>query len=399
MLDKIHAPPHRSLIRTPMNLANLNDHYILIAYLSNGVYGTVSAATVVSRMRLTLSRLQLRVMVGISGGVSLKSSDIRLGDVVVSKPGRKHGGVIHYDYGKAVQGGQFEPTGILNQPPQSLLTHMSQLQAKQMRRRVLSPPPGARDTDYLFEPSYHHADNDSDCEKCDKKYLVERQPRLMETIYVHYALIASGDQVMKNLVTRDHLAQEQGVLCFEMEAAGLMNELPTLVIRGIYDYCDSRKQKQWQGYAALTAAAYRKLLLAVIPPCKLNSDLLESSKIRHCMVSLPRNPKFVGRDDEIKKLEELLSMQDGPRRIAFTGFARGEGRHALELVYRRRDQDSGCSIFWVPCTSHAMIEQSFLEIAQIPRLCGVKPAEIKEQIQAYLSSKNAGKWLLVLICG
>jgi nucleoside phosphorylase len=62
---------------------------------------------------------------------------------------------------------------------------------------------------------------------------------------------------MKNLVTRDHLAQEQGVLCFEMEAAGLMNELPTLVIRGIYDYCDSRKQKQWQGYAALTAAAYR----------------------------------------------------------------------------------------------------------------------------------------------
>jgi nucleoside phosphorylase len=119
-----------------MNLANLNDHYILIAYLPNGVYGTVSAATVVSRMRLTLSRLKLRVMVGISGGVSLKSSDIRLGDVVVSKPGRKHGGVIHYDYGKAVQGGQFEPTGILNQPPQSLLTHMSQLQAKQMRRRV-----------------------------------------------------------------------------------------------------------------------------------------------------------------------------------------------------------------------------------------------------------------------
>jgi hypothetical protein len=120
------------------------------------------------------------------------------------------------------------------------------------------------------------------------------------------------------------------------------------------------------------------------------------------MVSLPRNPKFVGRDDEIKKLEELLSMQDGPRRIAFTGFARrggGKTQFALELVYRSRDQDSGCSIFWVPCTRHAMIEQSFLEIAQILRLCGVKPAEIKEQIQAYLSSKNVGKWLLVLICG
>ncbi|KAB8071082.1 hypothetical protein BDV29DRAFT_179858 [Aspergillus leporis] len=50
-----------------------------------------------------------------------------------------------------------------------------------------------------------------------------------------------------------------------MEAAGLMDEIPTLVIRGICDYCDSHKQKQWQGYAALTAAAYAKLLLLVMP--------------------------------------------------------------------------------------------------------------------------------------
>lgn len=261
---------------------------------------------------------------------------------------------------------------------------MSQLQAKQMTEgedgisKIVSDvlkrnpdmntrfSPPTRTTDYLFEPSYHHADNDSDCEKCDKKYLVKRQPRFMETIYVHYGLIAFGDQVMKDSVTRDRLAQKHGVLCFEMEAAGLMNELPTLVIRGICDYRDSHKQKQWQGYAALTAAAYGKLLLAVMPPCKLNSELLESSKIRHCMVSLPRNPKFVGRADEIKKLEGLLSMQDGPRRIAITGLGGvGKTQVALELAYRRRDQDSGCSIFWVPCTSYAMIEQSFLEIAQI----------------------------------
>lgn len=96
MLDKIHAPPQQISDPNAYEFGELNGHYIVIAYLPNGVYGTVSAATVVSRMRLTFPRLQLGLMVGIGGGVPSKSNDIRLGDVVVSKPGRKHGGVIHF---------------------------------------------------------------------------------------------------------------------------------------------------------------------------------------------------------------------------------------------------------------------------------------------------------------
>jgi nucleoside phosphorylase len=82
---------------------------------------------------------------------------------------------------------------------------------------------------------------------------------------IHYGLIASGDQVIKDSEIRDSLAQQHGILCFEMEAAGLMDELPTLVIRGICDYCDSHKNKRWQGYAALAAAAYAKVFLSGIP--------------------------------------------------------------------------------------------------------------------------------------
>ena len=69
---------------------------------------------------------------------------------------------------------------------------------------------------------------------------------------------------MKHGKTRDRLAKEHEMLCFEMEAAGLMNQLPCLVIRGICDYSDSHKNKLWQGYAALTAAVYAKILLSVI---------------------------------------------------------------------------------------------------------------------------------------
>jgi len=77
---------------------------------------------------------------------------------------------------------------------------------------------------------------------------------------------------MKNALLRDKFAEENGVLCFKMEAAGLMNYFPCLVIRGICDYSDTHKNKEWQGYAAMTAAAYAKDLLARIAVSKLEAE-------------------------------------------------------------------------------------------------------------------------------
>ncbi|KAJ5118862.1 hypothetical protein N7448_010567 [Penicillium atrosanguineum] len=72
-----------------------------------------------------------------------------------------------------------------------------------------------------------------------------------------------------------------------MELAGLMNHFPGLVIRGICDYADSHKSKEWQPYAALVAAAYAKELLLMVPDDQVHStptarltlaDAAESSK-------------------------------------------------------------------------------------------------------------------------
>jgi nucleoside phosphorylase len=57
-----------------------------------------------------------------------------------------------------------------------------------------------------------------------------------------------------------------------MEAAGVMNIVPCLVIRGIADYADSHKNKIWQEYASATAAAYAKSLLRVV---RTSSELRE----------------------------------------------------------------------------------------------------------------------------
>jgi nucleoside phosphorylase len=59
-----------------------------------------------------------------------------------------------------------------------------------------------------------------------------------------------------------------------MEAAGLMQDFPYIVIRGVCDYADSHKNKQWQGYAALAAASYAKELLGYIPVAYVSQESL-----------------------------------------------------------------------------------------------------------------------------
>ena len=77
---------------------------------------------------------------------------------------------------------------------------------------------------------------------------------------------------MKDAKKRDEIVKQADVLCFDMEAAGLMNHFPCLVIRGICDYSDTHKNNKWQGYAAMAAAAYAKDLLSLIAPTRVEAE-------------------------------------------------------------------------------------------------------------------------------
>jgi nucleoside phosphorylase len=128
--------------------------------------------------------------------------------------------------------------------------------------------------DRLFEADYDHPNARSfTCQRCDLNQLVDRNSRGTQDPVIHYGLIGSGNRVIKNSRVRDLLG-EQNILCVEMEAAGLMDEFPCLVIRGICDYCDSHKNKDWQPYAALVAAAYAKALLSTIPVLEVEATLV-----------------------------------------------------------------------------------------------------------------------------
>jgi nucleoside phosphorylase len=214
--------------------------------------------------------------VGIGGGVPSSENDIRLGDVVVSHPNGAHPAVVQYDMGKILENGEFERTGRLQEPPRLLMTAISNLkanpnpEANSLRRflkeigeeRPAYQFPG-RDADILFAIGSLHRTTDYDCYKC-KGELIDRPMRVSDEPEIFYGPIGSGNQVMKSAERRDCLQARHKILCFEMEAAGVMNLIPCLVIRGICDYADSHKNKVWQQYAAAAAASYAKLLLSVL---------------------------------------------------------------------------------------------------------------------------------------
>jgi nucleoside phosphorylase len=133
-----------------------------------------------------------------------------------------------------------------------------------------------QENDKLFEASYIHKSG-TGCDDCDVTRTIPRDVRPdPEVPRVHYGVIASGNKLVKDAVERDLILEESGedCICLEMEAAGLMNPFPCLVIRGICDYADSHKNDVWQEYAAATAAAYAKDFLGSVR----NKDLAKTKR-------------------------------------------------------------------------------------------------------------------------
>lgn len=122
------------------SLGKIEGHNIVVACLPTGVYWTTSATSVVSQIKSTFPNIHSGLMVGIAGGVPSDTADIRLGDVVVSKPMGSLGGVVQYDLGKTVGDSQFQRTGMLNQPPTVLLTATSKMKAYSMIKQETASP-------------------------------------------------------------------------------------------------------------------------------------------------------------------------------------------------------------------------------------------------------------------
>ncbi|KAE8149064.1 purine and uridine phosphorylase [Aspergillus avenaceus] len=313
MLDRRHPDlPKRRGDHNIYTCGSIGRHNIVIACLPKGKHGNNSIAALSTRMIATFPFIGVCLIVGIGSGIP---PNVQLGDVVISTPGNGYAGVVQWDMGKAEPDGKFKPITALNSPPDVLLIAVAKLETHNeiygsstrhclddigrrypnLAPRYTQPgPPGdSSPTSYIL----YHSQN-----KWVTMYLVllekivgllgytlgwlvfasmrilEKQSpntthnalgqfqRKPEGTQVHYGLIASGNQIIENVKTRDRLNKAFGgnVLCIEMGAAGLTSHFPCLVIRGICDYADSSIDRGWQEYAAATAAATAKELLEYV---------------------------------------------------------------------------------------------------------------------------------------
>ncbi|KAE8373776.1 hypothetical protein BDV26DRAFT_296646 [Aspergillus bertholletiae] len=321
-------------------LGRIGKHYIVIACLPAGQYGNTAATVVANNMIRTFSKsLRVGLMVGVGGGIPSTTSDIRLGDIVISCPTGTCGGVLQYDLGKVGVDGKFTRTGSLNSPPRSLLAAVNAMRAAEItddphypeylrnairrtRRTQNAFAKPDKQSDRLFQVHYDHLATADNCDACLREWEETRSKREDDEPQPHYGIIASGNSVIKHGKTREQLRLQTGALCFEMEAAGLMLDFPCIVIRGICDYSDSHKNKQWQGYAALAAASYTKELLGYIPVSRVAQESLVT--------------------DICRSLDDLNNKVKGTNERLDKAYDQQERHHTEQKVRALTDQQKKC---------------------------------------------------------
>ena len=297
LLDEKHDGPEYLLppSKTDYTLGKMGEHNIVISVLSTGEHGMPPVARTSKDIISIFPNVRVALIVGIGGGVPSKKHDIRLGDVVVSASRDSLGGVIQYDLGKTTENQSFQPTSSRSQPPTILQTAVDGLRYQYEREghqlektinEILKKKPQLQQeykrpgptSDRLYQSHVIHSpDGELPCALVchdDPSCLVLRDLRTENSneIAIHYGLIASANQIMKDALLRDKVAAQKDILCFEIEAAGLMKHFPCLMIRGICDYADSHQNKDWQVYATMVAAAYAKDLLYQVVPQQVEKE-------------------------------------------------------------------------------------------------------------------------------
>lgn len=293
----------------------IGNHNVVLAHMPG--MGNTSAAAVAAGLRCSFPSIELALVVGICGVVPIHpktQEDIVQGDIVVSTA------VIQYDYGGEYPNGFFRKKEIedsLGRAGPEIRGFINMLQIRQNRKRLsrnlalllqsesfLAKVPAAKYPgavqDRLYEASYIHQHRltvncgkcnyslepcSKSCDEvgCEEEKLVLRNrhcnPQTKElalyssdTPFIHFGRYGSANSVMKSGTDRDRLAKRDELVAFEMESAGVWDQLPTVVIKAACDYADSHKNKDWQEYAAAMAASFTKIFLKEWPSLNITED-------------------------------------------------------------------------------------------------------------------------------
>lgn len=358
----------------------LGRHNVVLAHMP-GV-GKACAASVAASLRSSFPRIQLALVVGLCGAVPYKGDgeEIILGDVVISE------GAVEYDLGRRFPDSflmKNTTPDTLGRPSMAFRSKIAKLKSRRKRQTLQDRTrhhynsivntlevryPGIAE-DQLFQSTYRHkhqdpakcrecgncsGKDDPVCSKsrklncrdlnCDKDQSISRKRHAepmkanklgVPDVMVHFGVIASADTVLKSAEYRDMIFAEYDVIAFEMEVAGIWDNLPCVVVKGVCDYADSHKSKDWQQYAAANAACCMKALLEIwvieedLAPSETHPFGLgyrsasgvggpqEGSLKPAFLLPFDRDEDFIGRGDMLYEIDRALV--EGQRRVALSG--------------------------------------------------------------------------------
>ncbi|KAL6229323.1 hypothetical protein BDW75DRAFT_103962 [Aspergillus navahoensis] len=370
MLDKVHlggfpvGPGDDYLFHA----GEIHGHNVVIATFAAGQrYGTSSAASLAIHVKKFFPNLWFGLLVGVAAGLPNFSGsptrDIRLGDVIIaySPPGGDHPAIVPYGLGKQKEGGSFELLcngHSLRQTERIVGSAIGKIKADGREAQVILgyyrdipetatkfPDPG-QEKDFL----YLSGDN----------LPVQRKHRPdAERTRVWYGSIGSGDQLLKSSRARDELRDKHNVIGLEMEAAGVMNEIPVGNIRGVCDYGDERKNKEWQPYAAVMAAAFAKAVLSEIIPKSdtqslgVKTDFTDEDKacLRDLLVADP--------ETELRRIEATKGglLDDSFRWVLGNAeFQKWRNGHQNELLWIKGDPGKGKTMLMIGIINELLLQ-------------------------------------------
>ena len=352
----------------------IGEHNVVLTYMPG--IGSNSAAVVAAGLRSSYRGIEITFVVGICGAVPYHVStkeEIILGDCIISTA------VVQYDFGRQYPDGFIRKNSVedsLGRANLEVRSLTAMLMTRRNRRRLTERLAYHLDTlqnlesdikypgtgrDRLFESSYIHKHRgevktcnmcligsttclkDCDAIDCGDSSLVirKRLSRLTESVkvspMVHFGRFASANTVMKSGLDRDLLAQDGGVIAFEMEGSGVWDSFATIVVKSACDYADSHKSKEWQAYAAATAAAGLKALLE---KWEMSEDTFGSGQYFCQYISLKLTYKVFPEQNPGNKNRETtaatISYREGSPKISV-----GENRRQehVEIVQQSEDPE------------------------------------------------------------
>ncbi|XP_054016260.1 uncharacterized protein LOC128896801 isoform X1 [Hylaeus anthracinus] len=278
-------------------LGNIGAHRIVCTKLPTVGHtreAMTAAGNTTTRLLGTFQKVDFVFLIGIGGGVphyTDYNKHVRLGDVVVSYPAplNKKYIYVYCESAKASESGDYHFETKEYCPPNLCIQEIA-TNLKEQSEHETNPPWQVylkEGLDILSNQTEH--DFKPPPPESDKLYMAIGERDVIEVAHptapsvaankrtdgcprIHLAPVASGRHIARDDQLKQKFAARFGCLAFDAEMDAVVESIlgncreSFAVIRGISDYKDGSRIKEWQPYASLAAASVMKSIICAMDP-------------------------------------------------------------------------------------------------------------------------------------